>query len=53
MNLSGSSGTVQTGYIIDNKKGSLMWLIDQSTGIPANFDNAFAYKNLGLLYSCP
>ena len=48
-----ASGTMQTGYIVNNKAGRYIWLIDQSLGIPANFDNAFQYKNLGPLYSCP
>jgi hypothetical protein len=30
--------------------GSFVWLIDQSAGIPANFDNAMKYANLGILY---
>jgi PQQ-like domain len=47
------AGTEQTGYSIDNKTGHLIWLIDQSAGIPANFDNALKYTNLGFLYSCP
>jgi hypothetical protein len=48
-----ASGTMQTGYIVNSKAGLYIWLIDQSVGIPANFDNAFQYKNLGPLYSCP
>jgi hypothetical protein len=48
-----TAGTMQTGYIINGKAASFVWLIDQSTGIPANFDNALMYKNLGPLYSCP
>ncbi len=52
MILSGSSGTIQTGYVVNNKK-SLLWLIDQSAGIPAVFENALVYKNLGVLYNCP
>lgn len=48
-----TSGTETTGYWIDNKKGYLYWLIDQSAGAPANLDNALAYTNLGLLYKCP
>jgi hypothetical protein len=47
------SGTTQTGYTIDNKKSSLVWLFDQSAGAPANFDNALRYANLGLAYKCP
>ena len=53
MNLNGSSGTVQTGYVVNNRKSTLLWLIDQSAGIPAIFDNALAYKSLGILYNCP
>ncbi|MGO9632493.1 MAG: hypothetical protein ACLPX1_01195 [Steroidobacteraceae bacterium] len=49
----GATGTMQTGYIVNNKSGRYIWLIDQSAGIPAIFDNAFQYKNLGPLYSCP
>jgi hypothetical protein len=48
-----AAGTEQSGYVIDNKKSIFIWLIDQSAGIPANFDNAFKYTNLGVLYSCP
>jgi len=48
-----ASGTMQTGYIVNNKAGLYIWLIDQSVGIPANFDNALKYTNLGPLYSCP
>jgi len=33
--------------------GSFVWLIDQSAGIPANFDNAMKYANLRILYKCP
>jgi len=53
MSLSGSSGTIQTGYIISSKKTILLWLVDQSAGLPADFENALAYRNLGVLYSCP
>ena len=53
MNLSGASGTIQTGYVINSKKSSFLWLVDQSAGIPADFENALVYKNLGPLYSCP
>jgi hypothetical protein len=45
--------TMQTGYIVNNKAGRYIWLIDQSVGNAATFDNAFQYKNLGLLYNCP
>jgi hypothetical protein len=48
-----AAGTVQTGYIVNNKSGRYIWLIDQSAGIPADFDNALMYTNLGPLYSCP
>jgi hypothetical protein len=48
-----ASGTMQTGYIVNNKQGSFVWLIDQSAGIPANFDNALKYANLGFIYRCP
>jgi hypothetical protein len=48
-----ASGTMQTGYIVDSKAGFYIWLFDQSVGIPANFDNALKYTNLGPLYSCP
>jgi hypothetical protein len=49
----GSTGTVTTGYTINNKLTNLLWIIDNSTGIPANFDNALAYRNLEALYKCP
>ncbi len=48
-----ASGTAQTGYIVNNKSGRYIWLIDQSAGIPATFDNALQYRNLGPLYKCP
>ncbi len=32
---------------------SFVWLIDQSAGAPAIFDNAMKYGNLGILYQCP
>jgi hypothetical protein len=48
-----AAGTMQTGYVINSKKNSFVWLIDQSAGIPANFDNAMKYANLGILYKCP
>ena len=50
---SGSTGTVTTGFTINNKLTNLLWIIDASTGIPATFDNALAYRNLEALYSCP
>ena len=53
MNLTGSSGTIQTGYVINSKKSSLLWLIDQSAGAPADFENALLFKNLSVFYSCP
>jgi hypothetical protein len=48
-----ATGTMQTGYVINSKKSSYIWIIDQSGGIPANFDNALKYANLGILYKCP
>jgi hypothetical protein len=53
MNLSGSSGTVQTGYTINKKASSYYWLVDQSAGAPATFDNSLNYWNMGSIYSCP
>jgi len=53
MELPGATGTEQTGYVIDNKSSSFYWLIDQSAGAPANFDNALQYTNLGGIYKCP
>ncbi len=53
MELPAATGTAQTGYVINSRKASFYWLIDQSAGAPATFDNAFKYTNLGLLYSCP
>jgi hypothetical protein len=49
-----ASGTEQTGYWIDNKKHNYFyWMIDQSAGDAAIFDNALAVTNLKGLYSCP
>lgn len=53
MELPAATGTVQTGYVIDSKSTSFYWLIDQSAGAPANFDNALQYTNLGGIYKCP
>ncbi len=53
MALPAATGTVQTGYVIDNKSSSFYWLIDQSAGAPANFDNALQYTNVGGIYNCP
>ncbi len=53
MALPAAAGTVQTGYVIDNKSSSFYWLIDQSAGAAANFDNALQYTNLGGIYNCP
>jgi hypothetical protein len=50
---SGSTGTVTTGYTINNKLTNLLWIIDDSAGVTANFDNALAYRNLEALYKCP
>jgi hypothetical protein len=47
------TGSEQTGYVINNTKGYLYWLVDQSAGAAASFDNALKYTNLGLLYKCP
>jgi hypothetical protein len=44
---------MQTGYIIDSRENSFVWLIDQLAGTAANFDNAMKYANLGILYKCP
>lgn len=50
----GALGTQNTGYTITNKtQPFLYWLIDQSAGIPANFDNALGVTNLGKIYACP
>jgi hypothetical protein len=46
------TGTAQTGYTIDNTKWSLYWLIDQSNGNAAIFDNAYNLVNLGGYYNC-
>lgn len=48
-------GTDQTGYWIDGNgfETYVYWLIDQSAGIPANFDNAIGFDDLGKIYSCP
>lgn len=32
MNLSGSSGTIDTGYVVNAPKSTLLWLVDQSAG---------------------
>ncbi len=53
MQLPGATGTVQTGYVINSKSSSFYWLIDQSAGAPANFDNALQYTNVGGIYKCP
>ena len=53
MNLSGSSGTIDTGYVVNENKPTLLWLIDQSAGASANFENALQISNLGVYYSCP
>jgi hypothetical protein len=46
-------GGEQTGYWINNHQGYFYWLIDQSAGIPANFDNALMQTNVGAIYNCP
>jgi hypothetical protein len=46
-------GTEQTPYSITSTQDSLYWIIDQSAGAPAIFDNAMNFTNLGLLYDCP
>jgi hypothetical protein len=49
-----ASGSQQTSYSIDSaNRAYFYWVIDQSNGIAATFDNAFAVKNLGVLYNCP
>jgi hypothetical protein len=48
-----AAGTMQTGYIIDSRENSFVWLIDQSAGTAASFDNAMKYANLGILCKCP
>jgi hypothetical protein len=53
MELPAATGTVQTGYVIDSKNSSFYWLIDQSAGAPANFDDALQYTNVGGIYKCP
>ena len=35
------------------QNSSFYWLIDQSAGAPANFDNALQYTNVGGIYKCP
>jgi hypothetical protein len=47
------TGTEQTGYTTANDKRYLYWLIDQSNGVPANFDHAYKFTNLGSIYKCP
>jgi hypothetical protein len=48
------SGTEQTGYWIDNGKANYFyWIMDQSAGIPAIFDNALGWVNLRATYACP
>jgi hypothetical protein len=39
--------------ITSNKQLFNYWIIDQSAGLPANFDNAIGFTNLGKLYKCP
>ena len=49
-----AAGTATTDYsITNNTQRFLYWAIDQSNGIPANFDNALGVRALGPLYSCP
>jgi len=50
----GAQGSQSTGYTIANKTSPfLYWLIDQSGGIPASWDNALGVTNVGKIYSCP
>jgi len=50
----GAQGSQNTGFTITNKTSPfLYWLIDQSAGIPATFDNALGVTNLGKIYVCP
>jgi hypothetical protein len=49
-----ASGAEQTGYWIDSKKqNNFYWIIDESAGAAAIFDNALAVANLSTIYSCP
>jgi hypothetical protein len=54
MDPSNPVSSADTPYNINNGKQSFWyWLIDQSAGLPATFDNALHVKNLGALYDCP
>jgi hypothetical protein len=47
-------GKSQTAYsVFDDNQAFIYWIIDQSAGIPATFDNALKLVNLGPLYTCP
>jgi hypothetical protein len=47
-------GMGTTGYsITSSNQLFLYWIIDQSAGLPANFDNALGFTNLAKIYKCP
>lgn len=49
-----AQGTDQTDYSITSKALHFRyWAIDQSAGIPANFDNTVGLIDLGPKYTCP
>jgi hypothetical protein len=49
-----ANGSEQTGYWINDRSHNYFyWIMDQSAGGPANFDNALTENNLRKIYSCP
>jgi hypothetical protein len=48
-----AQGNADTGYDITGKSNAFYWAIDQSSGAPANFDNALQVTNVRGAYSCP